>query len=122
MSVVASVAWAQGAGGGGGTSSALVSLAITPGDVAELGFQLSYLAVLGILVLAPCLRVRRPLTDSQRLTAAPWATARAWIGAINEVVVRWLYADPPERLEDSLPALTSLLLLSVGYEKPQADG
>lgn len=41
--------------------------------------------------------------------------ARVWLGAINEVVVRWLYADPPERLEDSLPALTALLLRSVGY-------
>jgi TetR/AcrR family transcriptional regulator, fatty acid metabolism regulator protein len=43
--------------------------------------------------------------------------ARAWLGAINEVVVRWLYADPSERLEDSLPALSGLLLRSVGYDK-----
>jgi competence protein ComEC len=39
-------------------ASALVSLAISPVDVFELGFQLSYLAVLGILVIAPCLRLR----------------------------------------------------------------
>ena len=43
--------------------------------------------------------------------------ARVWLGAINEVVVRWLYADPSERLEDSLPALSGLLLRSVGYDK-----
>lgn len=47
--------------------------------------------------------------------------ARAWIGAINEVVVRWLYSDPPERLEDSLPALTALLLRSVGYDRLRTD-
>lgn len=41
-------------------ASALVSLAISPADVAELGFQLSYLAVLGILVLAPALQLARP--------------------------------------------------------------
>lgn len=62
-------------------ASALVSLAINPGDVAELGFQLSYLAVLGILVIAPVLRLRRPLTDSQRLGRSPWQTARDWLGA-----------------------------------------
>ncbi|MCA8946437.1 MAG: ComEC/Rec2 family competence protein, partial [Planctomycetes bacterium] len=39
-------------------ASALVALAINPGDVAELGFQLSYLAVLGILLIAPVLRLR----------------------------------------------------------------
>jgi TetR/AcrR family fatty acid metabolism transcriptional regulator len=44
--------------------------------------------------------------------------ARVWLGAINEIVVRWLYADPPERLEDSLPALSALLLRSVGYDPP----
>jgi TetR/AcrR family transcriptional regulator, fatty acid metabolism regulator protein len=41
--------------------------------------------------------------------------ARVWLGALNEVVARWLYADPAESLEDSLPALRLLLLRSVGY-------
>lgn len=62
-------------------ASALVSLAISPGDVAELGFQLSYLAVLGILVLAPCLRLTRPRANSERLTRTPAARAREWLGA-----------------------------------------
>ena len=49
--------------------------------------------------------------------------ARVWLGAINEVVARWLYADPAESLEDSLPALRLLLLRSVGYEPPfRLDG
>lgn len=46
--------------------------------------------------------------------------ARVWLGAINEVVVRWLYGDPAEQLEDSLPALSSLLLRSVGYDRNAA--
>lgn len=42
----------------------------------------------------------------------------AWFGAINEIVVRWLVAGQPERLEDVLPALRALLLRSVGAEVP----
>lgn len=38
----------------------------------------------------------------------------AWFGAINEIVVRWLVAGQPERLEDALPQLRALLLRSVG--------
>lgn len=44
--------------------------------------------------------------------------ARVWLGAISEVVVRWLYTDPPEPLERSLPALRTLLLRSVGFSQP----
>lgn len=62
-------------------ASAVVSLAVNPLDVAELGFQLSYLAVLGILVLAPALRLRRPMADSERLTRLPRERALDWAGA-----------------------------------------
>ena len=62
-------------------ASALVSLTVNPLDVSELGFQLSYLAVLGILVVAPALRVRRSLTDSERLTRLPRERALDWAGA-----------------------------------------
>jgi len=48
-------------------TSAFVSLMLRPGDVAELGFQLSFLAVLGIFVLAPVLRIMRPLPPSRRV-------------------------------------------------------
>lgn len=40
--------------------------------------------------------------------------AWAWFGAINEIVLRWLVAGQPERLEDALPTLRALLLRSVG--------
>lgn len=40
--------------------------------------------------------------------------AYAWLGAVNEVVTRWVYTGEPEPLEDALPALRTLLLRSVG--------
>ncbi len=42
--------------------------------------------------------------------------ARVWLGAINEVVTRWLYAESAEPLERWLPSLRALLLRSVGYQ------
>jgi competence protein ComEC len=62
-------------------ASAIVSLAVNPLDVAELGFQLSYLAVLGILVVAPALRFRRPLSDSERVTRLARERIMDWAGA-----------------------------------------
>jgi AcrR family transcriptional regulator len=41
--------------------------------------------------------------------------ACVWMGALNEVVTRWLYTGQPERLESTLPGLRRLLLRSVGY-------
>jgi AcrR family transcriptional regulator len=41
-------------------------------------------------------------------------TAYAWLGAINEVVVRWLYTGEPDPLEAAVPTLTHLLLQSIG--------
>ena len=42
--------------------------------------------------------------------------AHAWIGAINEVVLRWLYTGRPEPLVSAVPELRSLFLRSVGAE------
>lgn len=38
----------------------------------------------------------------------------AWMGALNEVILRWLYTGRPDPLESVAPALQSLLLKSVG--------
>lgn len=38
----------------------------------------------------------------------------AWLGAINEIVVRWLYTGEPDPLEGALPELRRLLLRSIG--------
>ncbi len=40
--------------------------------------------------------------------------AYVWLGAINEVVVRWLHTGQPRHLEDALPELRAFLLRSVG--------
>ena len=40
--------------------------------------------------------------------------AYAWLGAINEVVLRWLYTGQPDPLERALPPLRDLLLRSIG--------
>ena len=48
---------------------------------------------------------------------APLDTALAatiWLGAINEVVVRWLYTGQPADLEAAVPTLTTMLLQSIG--------
>ncbi len=41
--------------------------------------------------------------------------AHAWLGAVHELVVRWLYTGEPP-LERAVPELTALLLRSVGLE------
>lgn len=61
-------------------ASALISLLINPTDVAELGFQLSYLSVAGIFVLAPMLKLRPPLTPSERAVQGLRGKSLAWIG------------------------------------------
>ncbi|HEV2122145.1 MAG TPA: TetR/AcrR family transcriptional regulator [Chloroflexota bacterium] len=42
--------------------------------------------------------------------------ACAWMGAMNEVVLRWLYQGEPAQLTDALPGVRTLLLRSVGYD------
>ena len=42
-------------------------------------------------------------------------TARAWVGALNEVVIHWIYTGAPP-LEESMPALKVFLLRSIGKE------
>ncbi len=39
--------------------------------------------------------------------------AHAWYGAVNHVVLRWLMTGEPRRLEETYPALRSLLLYGV---------
>lgn len=44
-------------------------------------------------------------------------TAYAWLGALNELVTRWIYTGKPDPLKESLPALTRLFLSSIGAAK-----
>ena len=47
--------------------------------------------------------------------------SQAWFGALNEVVVRWLVAERPARLEEHYPTLRRLLLRSVGVADARID-
>jgi AcrR family transcriptional regulator len=38
----------------------------------------------------------------------------AWLGAVNEVVIQWLHGDEPDLLSRAVPALTPMLLRSIG--------
>jgi len=40
--------------------------------------------------------------------------AYAWLGAVNEVILRWLYTGQPDPLEEALDSLRELLLRSIG--------
>ena len=56
--------------------AAVVTLAIDPGIAADVGWQLSFAAVLGILLLAAPLRGRSPPGSATAPGAGPWP--RAW--------------------------------------------
>ena len=45
----------------------------------------------------------------------------AWLGALNEVVVQSLYSGRPDLLTEVVPALTPILLRSIGA-KPAGGG
>ena len=45
-------------------------------------------------------------------------TAYVWMGAVNEVIVRWLYTGKPEPLEGALDSLRELLLRSIRANEP----
>jgi AcrR family transcriptional regulator len=38
----------------------------------------------------------------------------AWLGAVNEVVIQWLHSGEPDLLTRAVPALTPMLLRSIG--------
>lgn len=42
----------------------------------------------------------------------------AWLGAVNEVVIQWLHSGEPDLLSEAVPALTPMLLRSIGAEIP----
>ena len=61
--------------------------------------------------------IQRHLDDAVAEGALPEQdtelAAYAWMGALNEIILRWLYVGTPERLESAAPALLRLLLGSV---------
>jgi len=62
--------------------------------------------------------IRGYLDEAQAAGAIPAldteTTARAWFGALNEIVTRWLQEEKAGRLDDAYPVLRAVLLRSVG--------
>jgi TetR/AcrR family fatty acid metabolism transcriptional regulator len=69
--------------------------------------------------------IKRHLDDAMAEGAIPpintTITSVAWFGAVNEVAVRWLLTNQPERLEDVYPTLRVLLARSAGLPLPKGD-
>jgi AcrR family transcriptional regulator len=60
-------------------------------------------------------RLERAVADGSIPPLQAEITARAWVGALNEVVIHWIYTGTPP-LEESMPALKGFLLRSIGKE------
>jgi len=45
--------------------------------------------------------------------------AFAWLGAINEVIIRWLLTGEPEPIQEAMPVLRSILFRGIGVELDQ---
>jgi AcrR family transcriptional regulator len=58
-------------------------------------------------------RLERAAADRSIPPLQAEITARAWVGALNEVVIHWIYTGAPP-LEESMPALKAFLLRSIG--------
>ena len=62
--------------------------------------------------------IQQHLTEAVREGSIPAldaeVTAYAWLGAINELIVRWLLTGAPDPWERALPALSGLFLRGIG--------
>ena len=66
----------------------------------------SFAALIADCLAEAVLQKQIPPLDTQ-------IAAHAWYGAINHVVLRWLMTGEPSRLEDTFPALRSLLFFGI---------
>ena len=48
--------------------------------------------------------------------------SHVWLGALHEVVLRWLLASQPTSIMDTAPALRTMLLRSIGVEMEEEQG
>jgi AcrR family transcriptional regulator len=58
-------------------------------------------------------RLERAVQDGSIPSLQTDIAARAWVGALNEIVINWIYTGTPA-LEESLPALRQFLARSIG--------
>ena len=61
-------------------------------------------------------RLERAVENGSIPSLQPEIAARAWVGALNEVVINWIYTGAPP-LEESLPALRQFLARSIGVSE-----
>lgn len=64
-------------------------------------------------------QLERALAEGVIPPLDPEVAAYAWLGAINEIVLRWLYTEQPQDLRDALPQLRALLFASI--KAPSGD-
>ena len=58
-------------------------------------------------------RIEKGIADGSLPAQNAGLAARAWVGALNEIVIHWIYTGQPE-LETALPEIKAFLLRSVG--------
>ncbi len=64
--------------------------------------------------------LEQAIADGSILEIDTEVAARAWMGALNEVVLRWVYTGTPEP-DRALPALRMLLLRSIGISEERIE-
>ncbi|HXQ28110.1 MAG TPA: TetR/AcrR family transcriptional regulator [Gemmatimonadales bacterium] len=97
---------------------ALAKIVLVDWPAAGAEFQGKRIALKGMLVEVLRGYLDRAVEDGKIPAQDTEMAAYVWIGAISEVVVRWLNTGKPDPLDDVLAPLTRLLLSSVGLAVP----
>jgi len=58
-------------------------------------------------------RIEKGIQDGSLPAQNAELAARAWVGALNEIVIHWIYTGTPD-LETTIPEIKAMLLRSIG--------
>jgi AcrR family transcriptional regulator len=58
-------------------------------------------------------RIEKGIRDGSLPVQDAELAARAWVGALNEIVIHWIYTGQPD-LENAIPEIKAFLLRSIG--------
>jgi TetR/AcrR family fatty acid metabolism transcriptional regulator len=61
-------------------------------------------------------RIEKGIQDGSLPAQNAELAARAWVGALNEIVIHWIYTGAPD-LETAIPEIKAMLLRSIGAGK-----
>jgi TetR/AcrR family fatty acid metabolism transcriptional regulator len=61
-------------------------------------------------------RIEKGIQDGSLPAQNAELAARAWVGALNEILIHWIYTGTPE-LETAIPEIKAFLLRSIGAGK-----